>query len=92
MAVKSYANTSRVPGLTQGIPTRHKNIKDTEKTPFNTMTMILKGTLGLFCFHIAQLMTHLSYINSTVFLPVMLQAFWHPAESNKESKGLYIKA
>ena len=69
-----------------------KNIKDTEKTPFNTMTMIPKGTLGLFCFHIAQLMTHLSYINSTVFLPVMLQAFWHPAESNKESKGLYIKA
>ena len=54
--------------------------------------MIPKGTLGLCCFHIAQLMTHLSYLNSTVCLVVMLQAFWHTEESNKESKDLYIKA
>ena len=53
-----------------------KNVKDTEKTPFDTMTMIPKGTLGLCCFYIAQLMTHLSNISSTVYLPVMLQAFW----------------
>ena len=69
-----------------------KNIKDTEKTPFDTMTMIPKGTLGLCCFYIAQLMTHLSNINSTIYLPVMLQAFWHTAEGNKDSKRSYIKA
>ena len=54
--------------------------------------MIPKGTLGLCCFHIAQLMTHPSKLNSTVYLAVMLQVFWHTAEGNKESKGLYIKA
>ena len=56
------------------------------------MAMIPKGTPGLWWFHIAQLMTHPSYLNSTIYFAVMLQAFWHTAEGNKESKGLYLKA
>ena len=56
------------------------------------MTMIPKGTLGLYCYHIAQIMTHPTHLNSTVYLAVMLQASWHTAEGNKESKGMYIKA
>ena len=54
--------------------------------------MIPKEIFGLCCFHIAQLMTHPSQLNGTVYLAVMLQAFWHTAQGNKESKGLYIKA
>ena len=54
--------------------------------------MIPKGTLGLCCFHIVQLMTNPAHLNSTVFLAIMLQSSWHTAEGNKESKGMYIEA
>ena len=32
------------------------------------------------------------YLHNTVYLAVMLQASWHTAEGNQESKGLYIKS
>ena len=37
-------------------------------------------------------MTNPAHLNSTVYLAVMLQASWHTAEGNKDSKGMYIKA
>ena len=33
-----------------------------------------------------------SYLHVTVYLAVMLQASWHIAEGNEESKGSYIKS
>ena len=45
--------------------------------------MTPRETLGLYCVHIAQLMTH---SHNTVYLAVMLQASWHAVESNYESK------
>ena len=64
--------------------------KPNTKNPFDNMAMIPKRALGLCCFYIVQLMTHLAYLNSTVYLAVMLQPSWHTAEGNKESKGIYI--
>ena len=54
--------------------------------------MIPKGNLALCCFYIVQLMTHSANLNSTVYFAVMLQASWHTAEGNKDSKGIYAKA
>ena len=36
------------------------NVKDLSKTPFDTIAMTPRGTLGLCCIHIAQLVTHLA--------------------------------
>ena len=51
--------------------------------------MIPKRSFGLCCCHIAQLMTHPAHLNSIVYLAVMLQASWHTAEGNKESRYVY---
>ena len=32
------------------------------------------------------------YLHTTVYLAGMLQAYWHSAEGNSESKGSYIKS
>ena len=47
------------------------------------MAMLPKGTLGLCCFHIAQLMAHLPHFNNTINFTDM-----YTAEGNKESKGM----
>ena len=44
--------------------------------------MTPRGTLGLCCVHIAQLMTHPANLHNTVNLVVMLQASWRTAEGN----------
>ena len=64
--------------------------KPDTKHPFDNMAMIPKRALGLYCFHIVQLITHLAFLNSTVYLAVVLQASWHTEKGNKELKGTYI--
>ena len=54
-----------------------------QKQPFDFIAMTPRGTLGLRCAHIAQLMTHpAGYLPNTVYLAVMLQASWHTGEGN----------
>ena len=43
--------------------------------------MTLRGTFGLCCVHIAQLMSHPA-IYTVLYIAVMLQASWHTAEGN----------
>ena len=49
-----------------------------QKQPYGIIAMTPRGTLGLCCVHIAQLMTHAAVYT----LPFTLQASWHTAEGN----------
>ena len=61
-----------------------------QKQPLEIVAMAPRGTLGLCCFHIVQLMNYCLpciYVTTlclhiTVYLAVMLQPSWYIAEDN----------
>ena len=53
-----------------------------QKQPFDIIAMTPRGTIGLCCVHITQLMTHPAVYTLSFTLPVMLQASSHTTEGN----------
>ena len=56
-------------------------LESCQKQPFDINAMTPRGTLGLCCVHIAQLMTHPA-VYTLMFTLQLLQASWHTAEGN----------
>ena len=88
-AVKFHTNTSRIPGLSQGITTRHRNHKRHWKNPFRYHGNNTKRSPWVICSHIAQLTIHPSYLNSTVNFAVMYKPFGILQRVTKSQK-IYI--